>query len=263
MTNVKKHFARKHAKKEHLPCPLRECGKILSNKFDFNYHLYARHQDLYQEHRMFLGWSKTSTIDIPGVFTYDYSYLTKVLDESGRRAWHCTLCPYTSPVCINAKKHFARKHAKRESLPCPSPGCGRILSNKFDYNSHLYEKHPDLDKKHRMYLGWSEPSTITISGMLADDFITKVMGEGGRFIWHCTCCGHSDPYKGNVKRHFARKHGPKERLPCPVEGCQKILTNTFDFNSHLYSMHPDLVQQYRIQTGQKGRRSHYRIEMAD
>ena len=86
--------------------------------------------------------------------------------------------------------------------------------------------------------------------MLAEDNITKVIHELG-FMWHCTVCGYSNAHKNNTKKHFARKHGENGHFPCPVKSCQKqrkVLTNKFDFNTHLYSAHPDLVQEYRIPT---------------
>ena len=94
----------------------------------------------------------------------------------------------------------------------------------------------------------------TIPGMTASfltpgDYLTKVVGESGRFLWVCNICQYSLDHKGNMKKHFARKHAPKQRLPCPHEECESVLPNKFDFNNHLYQKHPELVERYRMFLG--------------
>ena len=99
---------------------------------------------------------------------------------------------------------------------------------------------------------WPIPQTIpgmTASFLTPGDYLTKVVGESGRFLWVCNICQYSLDHKGNMKKHFARKHAPKQRLPCPHEECESILPNKFDFNNHLYQKHPELVERYRMFLG--------------
>jgi len=85
-------------------------------------------------------------------------------------------------------------------------------------------------------------------GVHAGDCITKVVGQSGQRLWHCTLCGYSSSDSHNTRKHFARKHAPKENLPCPIPGCTTILTNKFNYNHHIYQKHRDMFAEFKVST---------------